>query len=153
MKIASLSMLICILLIPISGAYAENSLSVLDAWILEAPPGMKVMAGYMTIRNDTDHAYDLTGVESNHFERVEMHRTIIESEQARMEKQDKMIVKAGDTLRFKPGGSHLMLFNPIKSLKKGDEIDLTLLLRNGNKIKVIAQIRRHSEMMNITHRH
>ena len=153
MKIVTLPILLSILLAPISILYAGNALSVHDAWILEAPPGMKVMAGYMTIRNDTGDTHDLTGVSSAQFEKVEMHRTIIENEQARMEKQDIMTVKDGDTLKFEPGGSHLMLFNPVKNLKSGDEIDLNLILKNGNKLYVKAQIRKHSEMINMEHHH
>ena len=149
MKIVAL--LICILLVPISILYAGDSLSVLDAWILEAPPGMTIMAGYMTIRNDTGDTHYLTGISSAQFERVEMHRTIYENEQARMEKQNIMTVEAGETLKFEPGGSHLMLFNPVKSLKNGHEIDLTLILKNGSTLDITAQIRRHSEMINMKH--
>jgi len=151
MKIVTLPILLSILLAPISNLYAGNALSVHDAWILEAPPGMKVMAGYMTIRNDTGNTHDLTGVSSAQFERVEMHRTIIENEQARMEKQDIMTVKAGDTLKFEPGESHLMLINPLRSLKNGDEIDMSLILENGNKLEVKTQVRRYSEMQKIEH--
>ena len=149
MKIVAL--LICILLIPISILYAEDSLSVLDAWVLEAPPGMRVMAGYMNIRNDTGDPHALLDISSAQFKRVEMHRTVFENDQARMKRQSIMTVEAGETLKFEPGGSHLMLFNPVKSFTNGDEIDLSLILKNGSKLDVKAQIRRHSEMQNIKH--
>ncbi len=153
MKIVTLSILICIFFGPISILYAGDSLSVLDAWVPESPPGMKVMAAYMTIKNNSENAHELSSVSSAQFERVEMHRTIIENEQARMEKQDIMTVKAGETLKFEPGGNHLMLFNPVKKLKSGDEIDLSLILKNGNKITVKAQVRKHSEMHKEKHNH
>lgn len=149
MKIAVL--LTYILLVPISVLYAGDTLSVLDAWILEAPPGMRVMAGYMTVRNDTADSHELTGISSTQFERVEMHRTIYENDQARMEKQEIMKVESGETLKFEPGGSHLMLFNPVKRFKNGDEIELTLILKNGSNLDANAQIRRHSEMQHKKH--
>ncbi len=153
MKIVALSMLICLLIIPVSVLYAGNSLSVQDVWVLEAPPGMKVMAAYMTIKNSSENSYELSAVSSVQFERVEMHRTIIENEQARMERQNRMTVNAGDTLKFEPGGSHLMLFNPEVRLKSGDEVDLSLKLNNGIIIDVKAQVRKHSEMHSKEHHH
>ncbi len=151
MKIFTLSMLICILILPISILYAGDSLSVVDAWVLEAPPGMKVMAAYMTLKNHSDNEHELKGVSSPEFERVEMHRTIIENELARMVKQDSMTVNAGEVLKFEPGGSHLMLINPKKILKSGDEIDLTLILENEKKLNTKAHVRKHSEMTGMEH--
>jgi len=153
MKIFTLSMLICILIVPISFLYAGDSLSVVDAWVLEAPPGMKVMAAYMTLKNNSDKVHELKGVSSPQFERVEMHRTIIENELARMVKQDSMTVNVGEVLKFEPGGSHLMLFNPKKPLTSGDEIDLSLILENGMKIDIKAYVRKHSEMHSMEHHH
>ena len=142
MKSVILSMMICILLVPISILYAGDPLTILDAWVLEAPPGMKIMAAYMNLQNNSEIAHELIGISSPQFERVEMHRTIIENEQAHMEKQDIMKVKAGDTLKFEPGGSHLMLFNPKMNLIRGDEIDLSLILKSGSKLHVKAQVRK-----------
>ncbi len=153
MKVVALSILICVLVVPVSTLYAGDSLLVQDAWVLEAPPGMKVMAAYMTIKNSSENSYELSGVSSAQFERVEMHRTIIENEQAQMKRQNRMTVNAGDTLKFEPGGSHLMLFNPEVRLKSGDEVDLSLKLNNGIILDVKAQVRKHSEMHSKEHHH
>jgi len=146
-------MLIFIFLVPVSILFAGDSLSVIDAWVLEAPPRMKVMAAYMTLTNNSENDYELIGVSSAQFERVEMHRTIIEHEQARMEKQDIMTIKAGDTLKFEQGGNHLMLLNPKMNLKRGDEIDLSLIFENGNKLHTKAYVRKYSEMHGMDHQH
>jgi copper(I)-binding protein len=153
MKIIVLSSLICLLIVPVSILHAGDSLLVQDAWVLEAPPGMQVMAAYMTLKNSSESSHELSGVSSAQFERVEMHRTIIENEQARMEKQNKMTVKAGDTLKFEPGGNHLMLFNPEVRLKNGDKVDLNLKLNNGTVLNVKATVRNHSEIYSMEHSH
>jgi len=153
MKIIVFLMLICLLIVPVSNLNAGNLLSVQDAWVLEAPPGMKVMAAYMIIKNSSENSYELSSISSAQFEKVEMHRTIIENEQARMEKQNRMTVNAGDTLKFEPGGSHLMLFNPEVRLKSGDEVDLSLKLNNGIILDVKAKVRNHSEMHSKEHYH
>ncbi|RMD70852.1 MAG: copper chaperone PCu(A)C [Gammaproteobacteria bacterium] len=54
-------------------------------WIPEAPPNAKVLAGYMTLVNTGDAPEVLTGVESPLFQRVEMHRMVMEKGMARME--------------------------------------------------------------------
>jgi len=151
MRTGTLSVLICILVFPISIVYAGDPLSVIDAWVLEAPPGMKVMAAYMTLKNISDNNYELKAVSSPEFERVEMHHTIIEHDQARMEKQNTMTVQAGNTLKFEPGGNHLMLINPKKSLRRGDDVVLSLIFNQGNKLDVIAQVRKRSEKLNTEH--
>jgi len=55
MKIIVFLMLICLLIVPVSILNAGNFLSVQDAWVLEAPPGMKVMAAYMIIKNSSEN--------------------------------------------------------------------------------------------------
>ncbi len=141
----------CILFFTLSFVYAEESLSAHNAWVPEAPPGMKVMAAYVIIKNDTGDTDDLIDVSSSHFGRVEMHRTIIENDQARMVKQDRIAIKPGEAIKFEPGGSHLMLFNPKENLKKGDEIDLNFVFNRGSTLTVKAQVRKHSEMHSMEH--
>jgi copper(I)-binding protein len=152
MKITVLLMSACIFFFPLSVVKAEDDVSAKNAWIPEAPPGMNVMAAYVTIMNNSDHAMDVTGVSSDQFERVEMHRTVIENEQVRMIKQDRMKINAGESLKFEPGGSHLMLFNPKKSLKEGDEIDLKLTFTGERTLAVKAQVRKHANMRMEHHR-
>ncbi len=142
MKIITVSMLICIFIVPISLVYAGDYVSVVDAWVLEPPPGMKVMAAYMTLINNSENAFDLKEISSPQFEKVEMHRTVIENEQARMEKQAFMTVKGNGTLKFTPGASHLMLINPLRSFTKGDEIDLRLIFTNGKMMNIKAEVRK-----------
>jgi copper(I)-binding protein len=153
MKTLTVLTIACILLATPSLTVAEGQLTVSDAWIPEAPPGMNVMAAFMIIRNDTGITRYLTGVSSDQFERVEMHRTVIENEKARMVRQYELTINSGDVLKFEPGGNHLMLFNPKKSLKKGDEIGLILLFKNEDIVSVKARVRKHSEMHSTHHGH
>ena len=61
----------------VPAASEEAGVSVRDAWIREAPPGVGMMAGYMALRNNTSGPQILVAASSSGFESVTFHRTII----------------------------------------------------------------------------
>jgi copper(I)-binding protein len=90
--------------------------------VIRAPmPGMKMSAGYLTLRNNSDADITLTKVTSPQFGAVEMHETRVEGEVSRMVALDAITVPAGSTVSFEPGGKHLMLMRP------SDELDTVTL--------------------------
>lgn len=111
-----------------------------DAWVPEAPPVARVMAGYMTLVNDTDKEMTLISVSSPDFGKVEMHRTETVNGMSRMLKQDKVSIAHNGKVEFKPGGLHLMLMQPKHPLKKGDKITLNLEMGQ-QRIEVIAEVK------------
>jgi len=140
------SFFVVLFIATLSLVQADSPLDVHNPWVLEAPPGMKVMAAYMTLKNDSAKDLIITTVSSPSFNRVEMHKTVMDKDKASMIKQDTMTVKAGQDLLFKPGGSHLMLIGPKKPLKSGESIDIKLTLRNGEYIIVTAPVRKFNDM-------
>ncbi len=106
--------------------YADNALSVSAAWIPEAPPVAKVMAGYLEIKNNSDSKIILKSVSAKDFERVEMHETVTKDGVAKMVEKTAIEIPAQGSVSFKRGGLHLMLIGPKRSLKRGDTVDLTL---------------------------
>jgi len=138
--------LILLFVAPATGMQAANALTVHDPWVLEAPPGMKVMAAYMTLKNNSAKDLIVTAVSSPAFNRVEMHKTVMNNDLASMIKQDTMTVKAGQDLLFKPGGNHLMLIGPKKPLKSGASVDIQLTMSNGEYTTVTAPVRKFDDM-------
>jgi copper(I)-binding protein len=122
---------------------AESPVVVHDAWVMEAPPGMKVMAAYMTLENSSSNDYVLTNVSSPQFRKVQMHRTFMESGIARMIQQENMKIEGGKTLEFFPGGSHLMLFDPDSQPGKGDKVEIVLRFKDSSQITVVAPVQRY----------
>ena len=75
-------------------------------------PGRHMSAGYLEIANNSGQAIRLTRVESPDFAAVEMHETRMEDGVARMRPLADLVIDAGATVRFEPGGKHLMLMRP-----------------------------------------
>ena len=112
---------------------AQENIHIMHAWVAEAPPNAKVMAGYMVLHNMGKKDVQLLAVSCPMFSSVEMHRTIIEQGMARMVRDQHLTIKAGESVSFQPGGRHLMMFNPVKRLKQGDKLDITLVFTHSKK--------------------
>jgi len=130
----------------VNAAYANcgqhgGRLSVENAWIREAPSVVKVMAGFMNISNPTNKTAVLLGAESSLFEKVELHRSIVENGVAKMKLQKKIEIPAGSEIDFSPGGLHLMLINPRQSLKVDDTVTINLKFEGGDDSPVVFTVR------------
>lgn len=93
---------------------------------LRTPIAGRPSAGYLAIENSGPKADRLVSITSSDFARVEMHDTVSEGGMKKMVKLDGVDIAAGSRLEFTPGGKHLMLFEPTKSLKNGDSVKMTL---------------------------
>jgi len=133
-------------------AYANEMLVIADAWIPEAPPVARVMAGYMTLKNNSNKMITVTSVTSPDFKRVEIHRTETKQGMARMIKQKHIEVPAKGETVFKSGGLHLMLINPKRRLKRGERV--TLILTAGKQtVTVHAAVKEASLDDHSNHEH
>ncbi len=125
----------------------EEPLVVRDAWIPESPPTAEVLAAYLTLQNNTGGARVLLRVDSACCERVQMHRTLVEEGVARMIEQKEVVIGAEETVRFEPGGLHLMLMGVKEPPRAGDSVELRLHFADGTRVPVTAEVRkRHGGM-------
>lgn len=80
---------------------------------ISRPGGDSAMAaGYLALTNNTRDPITITRVASPQFESVAMHETVIEDGVARMRALGELTLAPGETVRFEPGGKHLMLMRP-----------------------------------------
>lgn len=100
-------------------ALACEDLQAERAWIREAPPGARVMAGYVSLRNTGREALRIVGFRSAAFESVEIHRTVMVNNQMQMLHESDIVLKPGEEKWLAPGGFHLMLFKPRQPLAAG----------------------------------
>ncbi len=134
--------LTCGLLSWVAAAFAQDAaVQVLDPWVQAAPPQAKVLAAYLELRSTGTEARTLRGASSPAFERVEIHRTVIANQIARMEPVTQLEIAPGSSLRMQPGGLHLMLINPRQRLQAGDSVSLSLQFKNGGTVAVLAKVR------------
>ena len=101
-------------------------------WLRAAPPNAMMMAAYGDLNNDTDKQKILIGAYSPDFGMAEIHKTIITDGVARMVHQAEIIIKPHEQLSFKPGGLHIMLMQPSKTISTGDKIKICLIYRQGD---------------------
>ena len=126
----------------VPAASEETGVSVRDAWVREAPPGMTMMAGYMALRNNTSRPQVLVAASSSDFESVMIHRTIVKDGMAGMVDASQLELQPSASLIFAPGGYHLMLMNPKRTLRAGDPVVINLEFRGGLDLPVAFQVRK-----------
>jgi copper(I)-binding protein len=129
-------------LTPITAATEEPGVSVRDAWMREAPPGVAMMAGYMVLQNNTSRSQVLVAASSSGFETVMIHRTIVKDGMAGMVHASQIELAPNASLIFAPGGYHLMLMNPKRTLRAGERAVINLEFRGGLVIPVAYEVRK-----------
>ena len=117
-------------------------LTIDDAWIAEAPPVSKVMVAYMSIKNTGSEDLEIIHAESDVYSSIEFHETIHEDDMARMVRHDSLQIDAHSSIELKRGGPHLMLFNPVRRLKDGDNVEITLTLYNRQTITIFVPVKK-----------
>ena len=126
----------------VAAASEEAGVSVRDAWIREAPPGVGVMAGYMELRNNTSRPQVLVAASSSDFESATIHRTIIKDGIAGMVHAPQFELTANASSIFAPGGYHLMLMKPKRTLRAGDPVVINLEFRGDLVLPVTFEVRK-----------
>ncbi len=126
--------------LPARGAAQAPALSAQDAWI-RATPGVDVAAVYMTLHNGGTQPLVVTGVRSAAAAAAMIHESTVVNGQSTMRPRDVLTIGAGETVRFAPGGLHIMLHGLKRPLAAGDEVPLLLLLQSGGSVPVTARVR------------
>ena len=121
---------------------ASSSITVADAWIRSAPPGMTVHAGYLTLNNPAASEISLTGASSASYEKVELHLSKVVDGIATMEKIAQVDIPAGKSVSFKPGGLHLMLIKPKGEMALGQKVPLELSFSDGSSLTVELEVKK-----------
>jgi hypothetical protein len=132
---------------------ADPVIEVQQAWVREAPPASRVLAGYMSIINTGDAPAEITGISSPDFARAELHHTRVEDGVARMAPVASIPVAPGGRVLLEPGGMHLMLFDPERPLKSGDTVRLEVKQSDGTTLTADARVKKVSGDSDKHHHH
>lgn len=111
-------------------------------WVRSAPPGARSLAGYLVLRNPCDAPVEVLDVESRDFGMPMIHRTVEEGGMSRMRPAGRLVLAPGESLRFEPGGLHLMLMRPLRPLAEGDVAGVRLVLADGRRVFAEFAVRR-----------
>ena len=130
--------LLLLLLIP---TLSRADLALEDAWIQNLPPTVPLRAGYLTITNSNDEAVQVIGLRGDGFSSIEIHRSVMKDGTMRMESVPRLVIEAGQTLRFEPGGLHLMMY-PEQPTRPGDEYRIVIEFDDGSTREIYMQVRK-----------
>ncbi|HTH60943.1 MAG TPA: copper chaperone PCu(A)C [Paraburkholderia sp.] len=114
-----------------AGAFAASA-TVSDCWV-RLMPGNLPSGAYFNVNNASNAAIELQGVDTDAFGMAMLHRTQSNGSTSTMEMVESATVPANGTLKFAPGGYHVMLEEPKHPLKVGSTIALTFTFGNGEK--------------------
>ena len=93
----------------------------------------------ITNRGDGDDA--LVAVDTDAAVGIELHETRIADDRATMVSLEEVPLPAGETVRFRPGGLHLMMIAPDDEVVLGATFDLTLRFDRSEAITTTADVR------------
>jgi periplasmic copper chaperone A len=118
-----------------------GQVEVSDAWIRATPPGAKVAAGYMVVRNKSAQPERLVGGSSPAAAKVQTHVQVKDGDILRMREVNGFEIPANGSFELKPGGAHLMLVDPKRPLKEGDKVPVVLKFEKSGEVKVDFEVR------------
>lgn len=138
--LSSSAVLLGLLLAAPAVAAAEPGLSVSDAWIRVVLPS-RPAAGYFTLSNTSAMDRTLVGAEASACGKLMLHRSVHQGGQDRMEMVSRVAVPAHGTVKFTPGGSHLMCLSPTADMAPGHALTVTLRFADGGTLAAIFVVR------------
>ncbi|WP_051532291.1 copper chaperone PCu(A)C [Brackiella oedipodis] len=92
-----------------------------QCWVRLMPKDIP-SAGFFELHNQDTKDRALIAAQIDGFATSMMHQTVSENNTASMKMVEKAVVKPKQTLSFKPGSYHLMLFKPQATLKAGQHV-------------------------------
>jgi len=122
--------------------WADNKLDLENAWIRQAPPMAKNLAGYGLLKNISPETIRVVAISSASFEKVEMHITSFDNGMMKMQEVKVLELRSGESEEFEPGGRHFMMIKPKKPIKAGMKIPLKVTLESGEIYQFEMQVRK-----------
>jgi copper(I)-binding protein len=116
--------------------YKAGSLAISGPWSRATPNGAQAGVGYTTIKNNGTTPDRLIGGSVDVADHFEFHVTTIENGIARMHELSDIEIKPGQTIEFRPGGSHVMFVDLKHPLSKGEHVTGSLIFEHAGKVQI-----------------
>lgn len=126
----------CIAALPIIVDANTGHVRAVDAWIPAAPPGARMLAGYVELVNEGADPVTITSVRAAGFEIAEIHQSFNDNGLARMRRVEAIEIPAGESVELSQGGLHIMLMRPERVPEPGESVTIELL--DGNDTTVVT---------------
>lgn len=116
------------------GACQKQDPTVTEGWVRLASSPDRPSAAYFTVKGGSD-ATQLSSVSSQVAIRLEMHETVNQGGMMSMKPVTSVDVPAGGTVKFEPGGKHVMIWNVNPGIKPGARMPMVFTFANGVQIE------------------
>ena len=136
----SLAASLAVLSAPTFAAGAADSVTVVDPYVRQAPPGATTTGAFMVIKNGGAKDVKLVKADNPASKTTELHTHLNEGGVMKMRPVKDIEVKAKGETALKPGGLHVMMIDMKGPMKEGDMIPITLTFDDGSSKKVDAKV-------------
>lgn len=120
--------------------FEKEGLVIAHPWARPSIGEVKVGAAYLSITNNGAADDRLLGAKTNVSDAVEIHAHIMNSDVMQMRKVDGVATPSGATVKFEPGGLHVMLIGLKQKLTEGGSFPITLVFEKAGEVNVDVKI-------------
>jgi periplasmic copper chaperone A len=118
-----------------------GDLVISQGWSRATPGGAKVGGGYVTIENKGSAPDRLIAVSGDVAGRIEIHEMAVTNGVMTMRPlENGLAIAPGKTVKFAPGGFHLMMMDLKNPLKQGDKVSVTLEFEKAGKVSASLDV-------------
>ena len=122
--------------------YSVGSISIDHPWSRATVAGIPNGAAYFVLKNNGDADDRLLSASSPVANKAELHTHLKDGEVMRMRQVDDVVVPAGGSATFEPGGLHVMLMGLKAPLEQGSSFPLTLVFDKAGSVSVDVTVDR-----------
>ena len=110
-------------------------------WARAMLPGQKAGGGFLGVTNNGSADDRLVGVSTPSAARAEIHEMAVVDDVMKMRPlDDGLVIPAGKTVEFKPGGLHLMFMAVSEPFKEGGMVPVTVSFEKAGDVPVMLQV-------------
>lgn len=141
-EIACAALLSCLLAPPMhADNVAPGNLVITQPWSRATPGGAKVAGGYLTIENRGSAPDRLLSGSTDLAKKVEIHQMATNDGVMTMRPiESGLTIEPGKTVKFAPGGYHLMFLELKAPLTQGEQVPVTLTFEHAGEIKTLFEV-------------
>lgn len=120
--------------------YRHGDLQIEHPWARATPPGVRVGAGYLSIRNNGPVDDRLLRAEAEVTAQVELHEHVNDNGVMRMRAVTDIPLPAWEVVHLEPGGLHIMFLGLDAPLVDGEKFNGTLYFEHAGAVPVVFHV-------------
>jgi len=109
-------------------------------WARATAPRMQAGAAFVTLYNTGSEDDRLIAAAAPVADVVELHTHLMDGDIMRMRPVDDIPLPAGETVRLKPGGLHIMMIGLTERLVEGTDFPLTLTFEKAGRLEITVPV-------------